>query len=167
MATTPPQHAAPPARRGGPPPERTGPRVVLTGVASDSHTWNLVYLQLLLQENGAEVVNLGACVPDAEVVDACREHRPDVLVVSSVNGHGAIDGARMVRLLRTEFDSAGLPAVIGGKLGVSGAADAAGIRADLRGAGFDAVFQDTELGAFVDYVRLSAPAPVASLGTGT
>ncbi|WP_278255873.1 hypothetical protein [Nocardioides convexus] len=57
------------------------PLVVLSSVSSDSHTWNLVYLQLLLEENGCAVVNLGATTPDDLVADALREHRPDALVI--------------------------------------------------------------------------------------
>lgn len=140
-----------------------GPRIILTGAVSDSHTWNLVYLQLLMQENGATVINLGACVPPEEVLAACRTHRPDILVMSSVNGHGGIDGERMIRMLRAEFDDTRLPAVIGGKLGVTGSAGSVSIGATLREAGFNAVFEDSDLDAFVDYVRLSAPTRPAAL----
>jgi methylaspartate mutase sigma subunit len=119
---------------------------VLTGVSSDAHTWNLVYLHLLLEELGWDVVNLGATTPDDAVVEACLAHRPDLLVVSSVNGHGHIDGTRMMGALRDREELAGLPAVIGGKLGVAGEVGADRIVALLT-AGFDAVFQD---GAGVD-----------------
>lgn len=117
------------------------PLVVLSSVSSDSHTWNLVYLQLLLEEHGCTVVNLGATTPDDLVADALREHRPDALVISSVNGHGAIDGARVVRRLAADPVTACVPAVIGGKLGVAGAL---GLDAEaaLLAAGFHAVLSD-------------------------
>jgi methylaspartate mutase sigma subunit len=155
-----------PDSTSGPVPDSRGPWVILTGAVSDSHTWNLVYLQLLMQENGATVTNLGACVPPGEVVAACRERRPDLLVMSSVNGHGGIDGERMVRMLREEFGPLELPAVIGGKLGVAGVAGAAAISASLREAGFNAVFDDSQLDDFMDFVRLSAPAPASALSAG-
>jgi methylaspartate mutase epsilon subunit len=101
-------------------PQPAGRLAVLTGVSSDAHTWNLVYLHLLLEELGWEVVGLGATTPDEAVVQACLKHRPDLLVVSSVNGHGHIDGARMMTALRERSELAGMPAVIGGKLGVAG-----------------------------------------------
>lgn len=118
-----------------------GLRVLVTSVASDAHTWNLVYLQLLLEEDGHRVHNLGACVPDELLVSECLRLRPDVVVISSVNGHGAIDGARAVAALRAQPELSGLPVVIGGKLGIDGPRGAAHT-ASLRGAGFDAVFED-------------------------
>jgi methylaspartate mutase sigma subunit len=112
--------------------------VVVTSVASDSHTWNLVYLQLLLEELGHRVRNLGACVPDSLLVTECVRQRPDLVVVSSVNGHGLADGTRLIGRLRRRRELAGVPVVIGGKLGISGR----GRAAELRAAGFDAVFDD-------------------------
>jgi methylaspartate mutase sigma subunit len=99
-------------------------RVLLTTVSSDSHTWNLVFLQLLLEELGYRVTNLGACVPDAEIIERTRAERPDAVVVSSVNGHGHIDGRRLIRRLRADADAAlaAVPVMIGGKLGIQGAA---------------------------------------------
>src|SRR5436853_235982 len=57
-----PAHPCPQARRRAP---LVGmrldligdPGVVVSGTASDSHTWNLVYLQLLLEELGRRVHN--------------------------------------------------------------------------------------------------------------
>ncbi|KAA2253941.1 methylmalonyl-CoA mutase [Solihabitans fulvus] len=129
-------------------------RVVLSTVSSDSHTWNLVFLQLLLQELGHEVVNLGPCVPDDLVVAAVREHRPHAVVISSVNGHGHLDGVRLARALRAHPDTRDVPAVIGGKLGVAGADDGA-MAAELIAAGFDRVFIDAgELDALTGYLAM-------------
>ncbi|MGW1818779.1 cobalamin B12-binding domain-containing protein [Streptomyces sp. NPDC002125] len=122
--------------------ERTRARqtVLVTTTASDSHTWNLVFLQLLLEEMGYHVVNLGPCAPDDVVAERCMAIRPTFVVVSSVNGHGSQDGLRVIRKLRADRALAGMPVVIGGKLGVKGAD---GARAqELRAAGFDEVFED-------------------------
>lgn len=117
------------------------PEVVLGTLSSDSHTWNLIFLELLLAESGYHVHNLGACVPDDMLIDTCRELRPDLLVISSVNGHGAIDGQRVIRRLRAVPEMTDLPAVIGGKLGTDGQ-DGADARCDrLTTAGFDAVLE--------------------------
>ncbi|AIR97445.1 cobalamin B12-binding domain-containing protein [Streptomyces glaucescens] len=126
-------------------PIRTHPlRVTVSSVSSDAHMWNLVHLQLLLEEAGHEVTNLGVCPPDATVLDACRgADRPDLLVLSTVNGHGHLDGLRLVRTLRRDPGLAGLPVVIGGKLGVRGAADDR-LGQRLLDAGFTAVFNETE-----------------------
>ncbi|MCX5338784.1 cobalamin B12-binding domain-containing protein [Streptomyces atratus] len=145
----------------------TQPRgtVVVTTVASDSHTWNLVFLQLLIEELGYEVVNLGACVPDRVLVDACRELAPDLVVISTVNGHGHHDGLRVIGALRSCGELAATPVVIGGKLGVAGKQSTGSIDA-LIAAGFDAVFDDASTGTlefsrFVTALPAASPRPVA------
>ena len=129
-----------------------GLSVVLTSVSSDSHTWNLVVLQLLLEELGHQVRNLGACVPDELLVSECLRLRPDLIVVSTVNGHGFHDGLRLIRQVRSHAELAGTPMVIGGKLGISGPGSDRS-RSQLMAAGYDAVFEDgTGLTAFQSYV---------------
>ena len=129
-----------------------GLSVVLTSVSSDSHTWNLVVLQLVLEELGHQVHNLGACVPDELMVAECLRLRPDLIVVSSVNGHGFHDGLRLIRQVRNHPELTGTPMVIGGKLGIAGpGCDRS--RAQLTAAGYGAVFEDgTGLTAFQSYV---------------
>ena len=117
----------------------TGHRILLSTTSSDSHTWNLMFLQLLLEECGHEVVNLGPCVPDDLLVEAARSGRPSAIVISSVNGHGRIDGARVARLVRQDPEIAHLPMVIGGKLGIEGTSSDDEVTRLLE-AGFDAVF---------------------------
>ncbi|RSS67338.1 cobalamin B12-binding domain-containing protein [Streptomyces sp. WAC06614] len=118
--------------------------ILLAGTASDSHTWNLVYLQLFLEELGHPVDNLGPCVTDDLLTAACAARRPDLVVLSSVNGHGYRDGLSAVRAVRAADPH--LPVVIGGKLGVAGAADP-GQREQLLEAGCTAVFDDGDTGA--------------------
>ncbi|MFD5371281.1 cobalamin B12-binding domain-containing protein [Streptomyces sp. NPDC127103] len=151
--------------------ERSGPLdVVVTGLPSDAHTWNLVFIQLLIEDLGHHVINLGPCVPQDEIVESCGKYQPDLLVVSTVNGHGFQDADQLIRAIRSRWELAGLPAVIGGKLGVLGAEQRAGHGRRLREAGFDAVFQDDPegsqdagLGAFEAFIaRLDAErAPAA------
>ncbi|MDQ3765280.1 MAG: cobalamin-dependent protein [Actinomycetota bacterium] len=83
-------------------------RILLSTVSSDSNTRNLESLQLLLEKGGNEVINLGSCVPDQLLIDAARCHQPDAIVISSVNGHGYLDGSRVVRLLKAD---PGTPAI--------------------------------------------------------
>lgn len=116
-------------------------RVLVTSVASDSHTWNLVFLQLVLEELGHRVRNLGACVPDDLLVQECLHERPDLVVVSTVNGHGFFDGARLIARIRETPELVGLPVVIGGMLGITGPGGRQRL-AELREAGFDGVFED-------------------------
>ncbi|MFI6024788.1 cobalamin B12-binding domain-containing protein [Amycolatopsis magusensis] len=114
--------------------------VLVTSVQSDAHTWNLVFLQLTVEELGHRVTNLGPCVPEALLAAECVRLRPDLVVVSSVNGHGFADGLRLIAGLRSRAELAGLPVVIGGKLGVNGEEGAQERGAALVEAGFDAVF---------------------------
>jgi methylaspartate mutase sigma subunit len=114
-------------------------RILLSTTSSDSHTWNLMFLQLLLEECGHEVVNLGPCVPDDLLVETARSCRPSAIVISTVNGHGRIDGARVVRAVRRDAEIAHLPVVIGGKLGIEGTSSDDEVSRLLE-AGFDAVF---------------------------
>lgn len=128
-------------------------RFVVTSVSSDAHMWNLVFLQLLLEEQGGEVINLGACVPDDVIIGECRRSRPDALVVSTVNGHGHLDGLRLIGKLRADPELTEMRVVIGGKLGVRGAGNAQ-FSAELVAAGFDAAFEaDTGLSEFDAFLR--------------
>ncbi|WP_436850204.1 cobalamin B12-binding domain-containing protein [Streptomyces monashensis] len=123
------------------PPDRPRGTVIVSSVASDSHTWNLVFLQLLIEECGYDVVNLGPCVPDDLLVAACLDRDPEMVVISSVNGHGYQDGMRVIELLRDRTELAETPVVIGGKLGTDGPEGVSRVL-ELTRAGFDAVFED-------------------------
>lgn len=125
------------------------PSVLVTGTSSDAHTWNLVYLQLLLEEWGHDVTNLGPCAPDDLVLRSAVELRPDLIVVSSVNGHGHQDGLRLVRALRTRPELADTTIVIGGKLGTDGLRNVGQVRR-LLAAGYDRVFDDGDVTALRD-----------------
>jgi methylaspartate mutase sigma subunit len=114
-------------------------RVVVSGIPSDSHTWSLVFLQLLLEEHCCAVTNLGPCTPIELVVQTCLDQRPDALIVSTVNGHGHIEGRELVEAVRRHAGLARMTAVIGGKLGTLGAGNAR-FAGPLLDAGYDAVF---------------------------
>nr|WP_229858147.1 cobalamin-dependent protein [Streptomyces anandii] len=135
-------------------------------MSSDAHMWNLVFLQLLLEEQGAEVTNLGACVPDELIVEECRRTRPDVLVISTVNGHGHLDGLRLIRRIRSEPDLADLRVVIGGKLGVRGAENIV-YAEELALSGFDAVFEaDGGIDGFQEFLATLENADRPALTSG-
>jgi methylaspartate mutase sigma subunit len=116
--------------------------VIVTSLSSDAHTWNLVYLQLLLEEMGCRVTNLGACTPDETIVRECATRRPDLVVISSLNGHGLQDGLRLIDAVRRCPDLVTTPVVIGGRLDVSGGNEGRTAARLLEG-GFDAVFEDS------------------------
>ncbi|HEY1575408.1 MAG TPA: cobalamin-dependent protein [Pseudonocardiaceae bacterium] len=132
-------------------PRATSATVVVSSTASDSHTWNLVYLQLLIQELGHTVHNLGACVPPDLLVAECTRLTPDLVVISSVNGHGWADGLRLAPRLRAVPGLSGTGLVIGGKLGTDGRRSV-GWRQRMLTAGFDRVFDDGDIVAFIAFV---------------
>lgn len=127
----------------GPAQEPTGQKqlnVVVSGTESDAHTWNLVFLQLLLEESGHHVHNLGPCVPATVLAEECSRLRPDLLVLGTVNGHGTEDALTAIKQLRAPGAPVGMPVVIGGKLSTSGR-DRQDVER-LLSAGFDAVYSD-------------------------
>jgi methylaspartate mutase sigma subunit len=139
------------------------PTAIVSTVASDSHTWNLVFLQLLLEEHGYAVTNLGACTPDDLLVQETQDRRPDVVVISTVNGHGHQDGRRVIARLRDCPELTATPVVIGGKLGVAGG-EGRTYRDDLRAAGFTEVFEEgvagpVEFTGFLQNVALRVGVP--------
>lgn len=115
------------------------PRAVVSTISSDAHTWNLVYLQLVLEEHGFAVRNLGCCVPVEELVAGCLEVRPRLLALSTVNGHGLIEAPEYIREIRRHPELRELVVVIGGKLSVGGTLPD-GDREGLLALGFDGVF---------------------------
>ncbi len=114
------------------------PRAVLGSIPSDSHTWNLLFLRLLMEEQGWDVTNLGACLPVTTLVSEAVQVRPDLIVISTVNGHGLHEGPGLAAAVRATPELDGVPLVVGGKLDTAGATDPAAF-GTLRAAGFDAV----------------------------
>jgi|TARA_R110001599_G_scaffold73498_6_gene203169 methylaspartate mutase sigma subunit len=119
------------------------PRVILASVSSDSHTWNLVYLELLMQEIGVDVINLGCCVPDQEIIQNIIMQKPFLVVISSVNGHGYNEGSRLIRNIHEEVEEQCPPIVIGGKLGIQGNKNIS-LSNDLIKRGFSRVFDESQ-----------------------
>jgi methylaspartate mutase sigma subunit len=131
---------------------------LLCTIPTDSHVWNLVALQLVIEEMGHRVINLGPCTPLTLLVESSRDARPDCVVVSTVNGHGRVDGARLIAALRAEPDLAEVPVVIGGKLGIHDDREA-DLRDEMHELGYDAVFPvyadaETALAAFRAFVAV-------------
>lgn len=116
---------------------KTLPHCLLATVESDSHMWNLVYLQLWLAEHGLNVKNLGSCTPMDAVLSALQQRRTQLLVVSSVNGHGYSQGLELIRQVRQLHPQ--LTCVIGGKLTTS-EDETLAVRQPLLDAGYDQVF---------------------------
>jgi len=129
-------------------------RTVLSTLPSDSHSWNLVYLQLLLEELGHEVINAGTCVPIDVLIQKCHQYKPNNLVISSVNGHGHLDGVSLMRAIRKYPMLKDIRVVIGGKLGTEGC-DSKSYAEKLLKEGFDAVFSEKEIPEFMELMTES------------
>lgn len=114
-------------------------KVLLTTIPSDSHTWNLVFMQLFLEEQGCEVINLGACTPIDLIVKNTYSIKPDMIVVSSINGHANIEGVRLAKEIRKNDLLRKVKLVVGGKLGTKGTENDI-YKEKLSNAGFCGVF---------------------------
>ncbi|MGH3380058.1 MAG: cobalamin B12-binding domain-containing protein [Actinoallomurus sp.] len=139
--------------------KRTKPYAVLGSTPSDSHTWNLLFVQLLMEENGWSVTNLGACVPVAMLVDESLRRVPDLIVISTVNGHGAQEARQVIEAVRAEPALSRVPVSLGGKLCVNEdlERDAVG---ELVAAGYDAVLVgDTAVPSFRSLLAQVAAVP--------
>lgn len=145
-------------------PSKGSPRVVLSTIPSDSHTWNLLYLQLMLEEHGCAVTNLGACVPVETLVTESVQGAPDLIVISTVNGHGLHEGLDIARAVRARDELRHVPLVIGGKIDTSGSHSAADFQ-PLLAAGFDAVLVSetalSDLVSLLDRLPYAHPAGVS------
>jgi methylaspartate mutase sigma subunit len=134
---------------------------VLSTIPSDSHTWNLLYLQLLLEEHGCAVTNLGACVPVETLVAESVQYPPDLIVISTVNGHGLHEGLDIAEAVRARDELRDVPLVIGGKIDTSGSHSAADFR-PLLDAGVDTVLVNEmavrDLVAVLDHLRAARAA---------
>lgn len=125
---------------------------LISSVESDSHMWNLVYMQLFLEEKGFTVNNLGCCVPADIVIDTAQQSNPDLVLISSVNGHGFSQGKELMEKAANKFTRKRPKMVIGGKLSVQ-ASDNAEIERQLQSAGYDGVFTgDNATQTFSDWL---------------
>ncbi|KAB0686475.1 cobalamin B12-binding domain-containing protein [Burkholderia territorii] len=114
---------------------RSAPCIVAT-IESDSHMWNLVFMQLWLKEQGFDVVNLGCCTPPDLLLETIAREAPCCVIVSTVNGHGHFQARQLIERVRRQYPT--LPCFVGGKLTTS-EATLPEASASLLAAGFSAV----------------------------
>lgn len=82
--------------------------MILGVIGADVHAVGNQILQHAFNEAGFEVINLGVLVSQQEFIDAAVESAADVIVVSSLYGHGELD----CRGLREKCDEAGLKNIL-------------------------------------------------------
>ena len=59
-------------------------KIVLATVKGDVHDIGKNLVEIILANNGYEVVNLGIKVPPEELIQACHEHKPDAIGLSGL-----------------------------------------------------------------------------------
>ena len=89
--------------------------MVLGVIGADVHAVGNKILDYVFTQEGINVVNLGVMVSQKEFVEAAVESAADLIVVSSLYGHGEID----CKGLRQKCDEAGLTGIklyVGGNI---------------------------------------------------
>lgn len=112
--------------------------LVLGVIGSDCHAVGNKILDYALTEAGFNVVNIGVLSPQEDFINAAVETNADVIVVSSLYGHGEID----CRGMREKCDEAGLKDIIlyvGGNI-VVGKQNWEDVEQRFKAMGFNRVF---------------------------
>lgn len=121
---------------------------LLVTIPSDSHSWNMVFMEFLLSEGNYQVNNMGPNTPMSDVIDWLKQHPCDLVVVSTVNGHGYLEGVELAQRIRDESRYAGA-LCIGGKICTENDMTTLERYSHiLMQAGFDAVFDDSDKNNF-------------------
>lgn len=112
--------------------------MVLGVIGADCHAVGNKILNYVFTEAGYNVVNIGVLSSQEDFINAAIETNADVIVVSSLYGHGEID----CRGLREKCDEAGLKDIllyVGGNL-VVGKQDFEPVKKRFLDMGFDRVY---------------------------
>ncbi len=87
-------------------------KVILATVKGDVHDIGKNLVEIILGNNGYEVVNLGIKVPPERLIDAYREHKPDVIGLSGL----LVKSAQQMVTTAEDLTTAGVtaPMLVGG-----------------------------------------------------
>jgi 5-methyltetrahydrofolate--homocysteine methyltransferase len=87
-------------------------KVLLATVKGDVHDIGKNLVDIVLSNNGFTVVNLGIKVPSERLIQAAREHKPDVIGLSGL----LVKSAQQMVLTAEDFKAAGItvPLLVGG-----------------------------------------------------
>ncbi|MFL0247577.1 methylaspartate mutase subunit S [Candidatus Clostridium stratigraminis] len=112
--------------------------IVLGVIGSDCHAVGNKILDHALTEAGYNVINIGVLSPQEDFINAAVETSADMILVSSLYGHGEID----CRGLREKCDEAGLKGIklyVGGNI-VVGKQNWEDVYNRFKAMGFDRVY---------------------------
>jgi 5-methyltetrahydrofolate--homocysteine methyltransferase len=92
--------------------DSTRGRIILATVKGDVHDIGKNLVDIIMSNNGYEVVNLGIKVPPEVLIQAVREHRPDAIGLSGL----LVKSAQQMVLTAEDLKDAGisLPLLVGG-----------------------------------------------------
>ena len=87
-------------------------KIVLATVKGDVHDIGKNLVEIILSNNGYNVVNLGIKVPSDQLIQAFREHKPDAIGLSGL----LVKSAQQMVLTAADFKDAGIdvPLLVGG-----------------------------------------------------
>ena len=87
-------------------------KVILATVKGDVHDIGKNLVDIILSNNGYQVINLGIKVPPQDLIDACQEHNPDIVGLSGL----LVKSAQMMVETVRDFRQAGVepPILVGG-----------------------------------------------------
>jgi 5-methyltetrahydrofolate--homocysteine methyltransferase len=96
-------------------------KVLLATVKGDVHDIGKNLVEIILANNGFNVVNLGIKVPPAELISAIREHQPQIIGLSGL----LVKSAQQMVVTAEDFSRAGVdtPMLVGGAALSSGFVD--------------------------------------------
>ncbi len=112
--------------------------IVLGVIGSDCHAVGNKILDYSLSAAGYDVVNIGVLSPQEDFISAAIETNAEVIMVSSLYGHGEMD----CRGMRDKCDEAGLQGIklyVGGNI-VVGKQDFSQVKERFEDMGFDRVY---------------------------
>src|SRR6266849_6861368 len=93
--------------------DSSGKGKILVGtVKGDVHDIGKNLVDIILGNNGYEIINLGIKVPPEELIKAYREHQPDAIGLSGL----LVKSAQMMVITAQDFKAAGIdcPILVGG-----------------------------------------------------
>ena len=87
-------------------------KVLLATVKGDVHDIGKNLVEIILQNNGYEVINLGIKVPNEKIIEAAKKHKPDIIGLSGL----LVKSAQQMILTAADLKTAGIriPLLVGG-----------------------------------------------------
>ena len=87
-------------------------KIILATVKGDVHDIGKNLVDIILTNNGFEVINLGIKVPPEDLIQACREHQPDTIGLSGL----LVKSAQQMVITAGDLRQAGIsvPLLVGG-----------------------------------------------------